>query len=130
MATCRVGLEVFGRAGLLAGLSGWLYAHVQRYVSPSAFDVRPSIEYLFMAMLGGAGHVAGAVVGAAAVTLLKNVVQDVLPLVARDSGQLELVVFASLFILMLQNARSGIWPFVARYRPRPAPRPSVKATPV
>jgi branched-chain amino acid transport system permease protein len=125
-----VRLEVFVLAGLLAGLSGWLYAHVQRYVSPSAFDVRPSIEYLFMAMLGGAGHVAGAVVGAAAVTLLKNVVQDILPLVTRDSGQLEIVVFGSLFILMLQNARSGIVPFVARYLPRPAPPPSVKAAPL
>jgi len=128
--TFRVRLEVFVIAGLLAGLSGWLYAHVQRYISPSAFDVRPSIEYLFMAMLGGAGHVAGAVVGAAAVTLLKNVVQDILPLVTRDSGQLEIVVFGSLFILMLQNARTGIVPFVARYLPRATSPPSVAAEPL
>src|SRR5258708_14512717 len=128
--TFRIRLEVFVLAGLLAGLSGWLYAHVQRYVSPSAFDVRPSIEYLFMAMLGGAGHVAGAVVGAAAVTLLKNVVQDVLPLLSRVSGQLHIVVFASLFILMLQNALSGIVPFAARYLPRPAPPPPAHAAPL
>ncbi len=128
--TFRVRLEVFVLAGLLAGLSGWLYAHVQRFVGPSAFDVRPSIEYLFMAMLGGAGHVAGAVVGAAAVTLLKNVVQDILPLLTRDSGQLEIVVFGSLFILTLQNARSGIVPFVTRYLPRPVPPLAVDAAPL
>ncbi len=128
--TFRVRLEVFVLAGLLAGLSGWLYAHVQRFVGPSAFDVRPSIEYLFMAMLGGAGHVAGAVVGAAAVTLLKNVVQDILPLLTRDSGQLEIVVFGSLFILTLQNARTGIVPFIARYLPRPVAPLAVDAAPL
>jgi len=80
--------------------------------------------------LGGAGHVAGAVVGAAAVTLLKNVVQDILPLVTRDSGQLEIVVFGSLFILMLQNARAGIVPFVARHLPRTIPPPAVAAVPL
>jgi branched-chain amino acid transport system permease protein len=126
--TFRVRLEIFVLAALLAGLSGWLYAHVQRYVGPSAFDIRPSIEYLFMAMLGGAGHVAGAVVGAAAVLLLKNVVQDVLPLLTRNSGQLEIVVFGSLFILMLQHARSGIVPFVTRRLPRRAvPSPGAVA---
>jgi branched-chain amino acid transport system permease protein len=128
--TFRIRLKVFVLAGLLAGLSGWLYAHVQRYVGPSAFDVRPSIEYLFMAMLGGAGHVAGAVVGAAAVMLLKNVVQDLLPLLTRDSGQLEIVVFGALFILTLQNARAGIVPALRRWLPRPMAPPAEDGSPL
>ena len=37
-------------AALLAGLAGWLYAHMNRFVSPSPFDVRASIEYLLMAV--------------------------------------------------------------------------------
>ncbi len=49
------------------------------YVSPAPFDLRPGIELLLMALVGGAGHIAGAVVGAAIITLLKNVLQDVLP---------------------------------------------------
>src|SRR6266700_3669129 len=40
----RMRLAIFVFAGMLAGLSGWLYAHMQRYVSPAPFDVRPSIE--------------------------------------------------------------------------------------
>jgi ABC-type branched-subunit amino acid transport system permease subunit len=52
----RMRLAVFVLAGLLAGLSGWLYAHLQRYVSPAPFDIRPGIELLLMALVGGAGR--------------------------------------------------------------------------
>ena len=114
----RMRLAVFVLAGLLAGLSGWLYAHMQRYVSPAPFDLRPGIELLLMALVGGAGHIAGAVVGAAIITMLKNVLQDVLPIFTRYSAQLEIVVFGILFIILLQKARAGIVPIINRYLPR------------
>ncbi len=115
----RMRLAVFVLAGMLAGLSGWLYAHMQRYVSPAPFDIRPSIELLLMALVGGAGHIAGAVVGAAVITLLKNTLQDVLPVFTRYSAQLEVVVFGVLFVVILQKARAGIVPVINRYLPRP-----------
>ena len=68
----RVRLTLFVMAALLAGLAGWLYAHMNRFVSPSPFDVRASIEYLLMAVAGGLGHLAGALVGSALVLVLKN----------------------------------------------------------
>ena len=116
----RMRLAIFVLAGLLAGLSGWLYAHMQRYVSPAPFDLRPGIELLLMALVGGAGHIAGAVVGAAIITMLKNVLQDVLPIFTRYSAQLEIVVFGILFIVLLQKARAGIVPIISRYLPRPS----------
>ena len=114
----RMRLAVFVLAGLLAGISGWLYAHMQRYVSPAPFDIRPGIELLLMALVGGAGHIVGAVVGAAVITLLKNGLQDVLPAFTRYSAQLEVVVFGALFIILLQRARSGIVPWIRRYLPQ------------
>ena len=119
--TFRVRLAVFVLAGVLAGLSGWLYAHVQRFVSPTAFDVGPGIDYLFMAMLGGAGHVGGAVVGAALVTLARDGLQDLLPLLLRDSGPAQATVFGALFILLLQFARGGLIPTLQRLLPRATP---------
>jgi branched-chain amino acid transport system permease protein len=119
--TLRVRLKVFIVAALLAGLAGWLYAHVQRYIAPGAFDIQPGIEYLLMALLGGAGHIAGAVVGAIVVTLLKDLLQDVLPALTRNSAQLEIVVFGALMIVILQQARGGIVPFLQRHLPRGAP---------
>jgi ABC-type branched-subunit amino acid transport system ATPase component/ABC-type branched-subunit amino acid transport system permease subunit len=115
----RMRLATFVIAGLLAGLSGWLYAHMQRYVSPAPFDLRPGIELLLMALVGGAGHISGAVVGAAIITLLKNILQDVLPAFTRHSAQLEIVVFGVLFIVLLQWARAGVVPMISRYLPRP-----------
>jgi branched-chain amino acid transport system permease protein len=119
--TFRMRLAVFVLAGLLAGLSGWLYAHMQRFVNPNPFDIRPGIELLFMALVGGTGQIAGAVVGAAIVVLLKNVLQDVLPSVTRYNAQMEIVLFGVLFIVLLQKARGGVVPLIRRFLPRPAP---------
>ena len=115
--TFRVRLAVFVLAGVLAGLSGWLYAHVQRFVSPNAFDVGPGMDYLFMAMLGGAGQIGGAVLGAAVVTLAKDGLQDVLPYVVKEASQMEAVVFSAAFILVLQRARGGLIPALLRHLP-------------
>jgi branched-chain amino acid transport system permease protein len=117
----RMRLAVFVLAGLLAGLSGWLYAHMQRFVNPTPFDIRPGIEYLFMALLGGAGQIGGAVVGAAIVVLLKNLLQDILPPITRYSAQLEIVLFGVLLIIILQKARGGVVPIIRRFLPRPVP---------
>jgi branched-chain amino acid transport system permease protein len=123
----RVRLALFVLAALLAGLAGWLYAHMNRFVSPSPFDVRASIEYLLMAVGGGLGQLSGALAGAAVVLLLKNVLQDVLPLVTQRAGQLQAVAFAVIFILLLQHARGGLMGFVRRWtRGRFAP-PEVDA---
>ncbi len=117
----RVRLTLFVLAALLAGLAGWLYAHANRFVSPSPFDVRASIEYLLMAVAGGLGHLAGALVGAAAVLAMKNTVQDVLPLVTARGGQFEAVVFAVLFILLLQYARAGVMGGITKWWARRFP---------
>ena len=103
---------------MLAAVSGWLYAHMSRFVSPAPFDVRMGIEYLFMAILGGSGHIAGAVVGSALLTLLTNAVQDILPHFFTNGQQLEVIVFAVIYVLALHFARRGVLPFVLRYLPR------------
>ncbi|HUC50836.1 MAG TPA: branched-chain amino acid ABC transporter ATP-binding protein/permease [Xanthobacteraceae bacterium] len=114
----RIRLAVFVLAALLAGLSGWFYAHMQRYVGPIQFDIDAGIELLLMALVGGASQILGAVVGSTIVTLIKNVLQDVLPAVTTYSGQLEAVVFGVLFVILLQKARGGVVPLVRKYLPR------------
>ena len=124
----RVRLVVFVLSALLAGLAGWLLAHVQRFISPTLFDVGPGIDLLFMALLGGAGHIAGAVLGAAIVTLAHDGLQDLLPHLTVYSGQIEIVVFGVIFIFILQRARGGIIPALQRFLPRPSlPLPTAAA---
>jgi branched-chain amino acid transport system permease protein len=119
----RLKIIAFVYAALLACISGWLYAHLQRFVNPTPFDIRQGIEYLFMAVVGGAGSVWGAIVGATLITLLKQVLQDVLPALLGRAGNFEIVVFGVLMILLLQFASNGVWPWIARWMPRRAPPP-------
>jgi branched-chain amino acid transport system permease protein len=114
----RLKIVVFVYAALLACISGWLYAHLQRFVNPTPFGINQGIEYLFMAVVGGAGSVWGAVLGATLITLLKQMLQDILPGLLGRSGNFELVVFGILMVLLLQFARDGLWPWIARLVPR------------
>jgi branched-chain amino acid transport system permease protein len=123
-------LRVFVFAALLASFAGWLYAHFQRVVSPTAFDLDAGLEFLLMALLGGAGHVTGALLGSGVVTLLKDALQSILPLITSNSTQLQAVALGALFILILQRARFGLIPFVTRLLPRHEPATIVDAQPL
>ncbi len=113
--TARYKVIVFVYAALLACLSGWIYAHMQRAVSPSPFGLNYGIEYLFMAVVGGASSVWGAVVGAGLILTLKDQLQNVLPAIFGSSSNFELIVFGVLMVLVLQYARDGVWPILARW---------------
>jgi ABC-type branched-subunit amino acid transport system ATPase component/ABC-type branched-subunit amino acid transport system permease subunit len=108
----RAKLLVFIYAAVLAGLSGWLYAHLQRAVNPTPFGVQTGIEYLFVAVVGGAGYVWGGVLGAAIVVILKEVLQSYLPYLFHGEGQLETIVFGILLVMLLQLAPTGVWPWL------------------
>jgi len=120
--SARARIVIFVYAALLAGLSGWLYAFVQRAVSPSPFGLNHGIEYLFMAVIGGIGHVWGGIAGAVVVTLLKEFAQQALPAQWNTGGSLELILFGVLLVVVLQRAPEGLWAAVAA-RLKPAPKP-------
>jgi ABC-type branched-subunit amino acid transport system ATPase component/ABC-type branched-subunit amino acid transport system permease subunit len=126
----RLKIVVFVYAALLACISGWLYAHLQRFVNPTPFSLPQGIEYLFMAVIGGAGSVWGAVIGATLITLAKQVLQDWLPVLLGRSGNFEMVVFGVLMVIVLQRAREGVWPWIAHWLPQPEPAPVPDAPPL
>ena len=115
--TAAMKIRIFVIAALLACISGWLYAHLQRAVNPSPFGLNSGIEYLFMAVIGGAGYLWGAILGAFVLTVLKDQLQSVLPGLLGSNGNFEIIVFGILMVILLQRARNGIWPFIARWLP-------------
>ena len=115
--TPRAKLLVFIYAAVLAGLSGWLYAHFQRAANPTPFGAQAGIEYLFIAVVGGAGYVWGGVLGAAIVIVLKEILQGYLPYLFHGEGQLETVVFGILLVALLQLAPDGVWPWLTARLP-------------
>ena len=115
--TPRAKLLVFIYAAVLAGLSGWLYAHFQRATNPTPFGAQAGIEYLFIAVVGGAGYVWGGVLGAAIVVILKEILQSYLPYIFGGQAQLETIVFGILLVLLLQLAPTGVWPWLTARLP-------------
>jgi branched-chain amino acid transport system permease protein len=115
--TPRAKLLVFIYAAVLAGLSGWLYAHFQRAANPTPFGAQAGIEYLFIAVVGGAGYVWGGVLGAAIVVVLKEILQSYLPYLFHGEGQLETIVFGILLVALLQLAPTGVWPWLTARMP-------------
>ncbi|CAM3693799.1 ABC transporter permease subunit [Roseateles saccharophilus] len=116
-STFRYKLVMFVVAALLASVSGWLYAHMQRSVNPSPFGIKFGIEYLFMAVLGGIGTVGGAFAGAALVKLAEDQLQAWLPVIFGGSGNYEIIVFGVVLVLVLRFAPDGLWPLIARWLP-------------
>lgn len=104
----RAKMVAFLVAAEFAAIAGWLYAYTQRFVSPAPFSLQSGIEYMFMALIGGVGQVAGAVVGAAATVFLKEWLQDLLPHIVGRGGNYEAIVFGLIIILIMQRMPGGI----------------------
>ena len=117
ISTFRYKVIAFVLSAVLAAISGWLFAHFQRTVNPSPFGIQKGIEYLFMAVLGGVGHVWGAFVGAGVVKIVEDQLQVLLPRLIGTSGNFEIIVFGLVLVLVLKYAPDGLWPFVVRRLP-------------
>ena len=107
----------FVLAAMMACASGWLYAHMQRFVNPTPFSLHAGIEFLFMAVVGGAGYVWGALLGAAVITISKTWLQDLLPQIVGQAGNFEVIVFGVLMVVILQRAPDGLWPALTKRIP-------------
>lgn len=62
----------FVLSAFYTGVAGGLFAFVVGFLSPDAFDVFLSVDFLVMIILGGLGSVWGSVAGAAVVTVLND----------------------------------------------------------
>jgi branched-chain amino acid transport system permease protein len=87
-------------SGLMAGVSGVLYAFFNSFVSPSTVALAQSVKGLLMAIVGGVGTLFGGVVGAAVIVLLENV--------ASSFTERWSMVLGALFVLTMIFAPEGI----------------------
>jgi len=60
----------FAVSAFYTGVAGGLFAFVVGFISPDAFDVFLSVDFVAMIIIGGLGSIPGSVVGAAVITLL------------------------------------------------------------
>jgi len=116
MEVGRIKLQVFVLAAALAGLGGALFAYFIAFISPSTFDLGASIRLLTMAMIGGA-HPLGGVVGAAVVTLLDDVLQNVIPNGSGQAGLVQVIAYGAILVGLMLASPRGLEPVLGRLWP-------------
>ncbi len=71
--TVRLKVQVFVLSAVLAGVSGVLYAHAVRFISPKPFNLEFSVLLVAMAVLGGTGSLVGPLSATVLLTLVPYV---------------------------------------------------------
>jgi branched-chain amino acid transport system permease protein len=114
--TTRLKLTVFAVAGGLTALAGALYAHYVRFINPSPFGVGYSVELVVMVVLGGVASLWGAVLGAALVVVLVELLRAVLPWLGAGHGaaEYEIVVFGVILMAFMVFVPGGLAGLVRR----------------
>src|SRR5207247_5562661 len=114
----------FGLSAFYTGVAGGLFAFVVGFLSPDAFDVFLSVDFVVMIVVGGLGSVPGSIIGAAVVTVLYDwlaAFQNYRPLIFGA-----ILIACMLFMpggIVRALARSVTWGGAAAAPPPPPPPP-------
>jgi branched-chain amino acid transport system permease protein len=105
----RYKIQVLVLSAIYASVAGSLYVHYMRFVSPQPFDFSASVRLLVMASAGGLASVWGAPFGAAAITLLTVVLQEILPrIIPNASGEHTIIVYGIILIVIMILMPEGL----------------------
>ncbi|MEV2193975.1 branched-chain amino acid ABC transporter permease [Streptomyces phaeochromogenes] len=127
----RYRAAVFVLSSMYAGLAGVLLALVFQRTVPDYFGITLSLEYLAMIVIGGLGSVSGAVVGAAFVSLLPQLLtrySDALPLVSAPGtggiapGEASRYLYGAAVVAVVLFLPGGLVRVAAGRRVRTGPR--------
>ncbi|SDQ67818.1 amino acid/amide ABC transporter membrane protein 2, HAAT family [Arthrobacter crystallopoietes] len=124
--------KVFFASSVYAGLAGVMYALAIGSIAPQSFGMDLSMQFLAMIVIGGLGSVGGAIAGAAFVTSLPLVIQNLseyIPFVSNSPGgmsasHLASYIYGAAVILVLifkPSGLAGIWESAVRLTKRRRP---------
>ncbi|MCU0815933.1 MAG: branched-chain amino acid ABC transporter permease [Cypionkella sp.] len=102
----RLKLQAFVISAVYASVSGSLLALQNKFITPDVAGFMHSVEMVTMAVLGGVGSVAGAIFGAAVLTLL--------PQVLTVFAEYEQLVLGLVMVLVMIFLREGVVPSILR----------------
>lgn len=118
----RAKLSAFAISAFYAGIAGGLLANLYKSITPENFVLTFSIQYLAMVIVGGAGTVLGAVLGATFVVLIPEVLNAVVgafgPQFAATFAAWRNVAFGGLilfFLILEPMGLVGLWGRIRDY---------------
>lgn len=106
MDVARLKLQAFVISAVYASISGSLLALQNKFITPDVAGFMHSVEMVTMAVLGGVSSVAGAIFGAAVLTLL--------PQVLTVFAEYEQLVLGAVMVLVMIFLREGVVPSIQR----------------
>ena len=98
--TWKLKLQIFMFSAALGGIAGFLYAHFISFISPGSFDFMASIKVVTMVVIGGMASIWGALLGAAVITLL--------PEVLHGFAEYEMIVYGLVLMLIMIFMPQGL----------------------
>jgi branched-chain amino acid transport system permease protein len=107
-------LQAFVLSAFITGVAGGLYAELLTAFSPASFFLPQLVVIITMAILGGVNSISGALVGAALVTVLNELLRrmesgfSIAGLHVDPTGGIASAVFGVLLIVMLRWRPSGL----------------------
>ncbi|HYP84705.1 MAG TPA: branched-chain amino acid ABC transporter ATP-binding protein/permease [Variovorax sp.] len=116
----QVKTVAFALSAAAAGLAGGLFAPLSGFIAPSSFGFGQSILFVLVVVLGGAGAVAGPLVGALVVALLPELLAGL--------EEYRLLFFGALLLVVLWATPDGAVGLLNRLRRR-APRRAYDVAP-
>ncbi|MBY6058792.1 MULTISPECIES: branched-chain amino acid ABC transporter permease [Leisingera] len=93
-------VTVFVLSAFMTGISGGLFAHLVGYLSVSSFTLAVSLSFITMIVIGGAGRLMGAFIGAVFVTLM--------PEFMRGLAEAQMVAYGVILILVVLFLPEGL----------------------
>ncbi|ODS98500.1 MAG: ABC transporter permease [Lautropia sp. SCN 69-89] len=103
---------VLAASAALTGLAGALYAHKIQFITPDQFTIMISVELLVLVVVGGLGSLHGAVLGAAFVVMLPQliiVVRDALAINSAYQTGLDAGAYGLLLVLFTLFEPQGLY---------------------
>ena len=100
IATTRVKVEAFLVASFFAGVAGALFAHSEGYIHTNSFGFVRSFELVAFVVLGGLGSLTGAILAAATLTAL--------PELLRGLGEWRMILYSLLLIATMLLRPQGL----------------------
>lgn len=110
--TRKYKMQIFIFSAMLAGLAGWLFAHMSYSISPNSFNLDASILFLTMVVLGGSTSVWGALIGTILIIGINIFVHFLGNNVSFITSDFEHVMNGLILILVVMFMPRGLFPSI------------------